>query len=178
MRTDLKNIYICSLHFDENAFNRTLDVIRLKDDAVPSLFIQVRIILHDYSLTLGNKMKALYLHKNKNKLQILPIKVSAYYVDPQRGGPQGINRSYVFYMNYRTFHSGFWLRAMRPAPPDSVRKKDEQLHATTFGSTLYSKSAVPVTNVLSKHFALRCGLFYRSMLARVYSFFAIPDDLI
>ncbi|RVE51512.1 hypothetical protein evm_003913 [Chilo suppressalis] len=36
LRTDLKHIYICFLHFHPNSFNKTLDVIRLKDDAVLS----------------------------------------------------------------------------------------------------------------------------------------------
>ncbi|CAG9132056.1 unnamed protein product [Plutella xylostella] len=31
-----KYTYICSLHFEEKCFNRTLDVIRLRDDALPS----------------------------------------------------------------------------------------------------------------------------------------------
>uniref|UniRef100_A0A2A4JJZ8 THAP-type domain-containing protein n=1 Tax=Heliothis virescens TaxID=7102 RepID=A0A2A4JJZ8_HELVI len=38
LRTNTKDIFICSQHFDENAFNRTLDILRLRDDAVPTLF--------------------------------------------------------------------------------------------------------------------------------------------
>lgn len=31
--------YVCSLHFDESCFNKTLDVIRLHDGAVPSMLV-------------------------------------------------------------------------------------------------------------------------------------------
>lgn len=31
-------IKICSQHFEANSINRTLNVVRLKDDAVPTLF--------------------------------------------------------------------------------------------------------------------------------------------
>ncbi|KOB76684.1 THAP domain-containing protein 9 [Operophtera brumata] len=34
-----KDINICSLHFEESAFNRTLEVVRLRDEAIPSLFL-------------------------------------------------------------------------------------------------------------------------------------------
>ncbi|XP_061717499.1 uncharacterized protein LOC133525226 [Cydia pomonella] len=33
-----KELYICSLHFEESHFNRTLDVVRLRENAVPTLF--------------------------------------------------------------------------------------------------------------------------------------------
>lgn len=39
-----KEIFICSLHFEDNSFNRTLGVVRLRDDAVPSLYKQVTLI--------------------------------------------------------------------------------------------------------------------------------------
>lgn len=29
---------VCSKHFEDNCINRTLDVVRLKDDVVPTLF--------------------------------------------------------------------------------------------------------------------------------------------
>lgn len=34
-----KEWYICSLHFEENCFNRTLDVMRLRDNSVPTIFL-------------------------------------------------------------------------------------------------------------------------------------------
>lgn len=33
-----KVLRVCSKHFEENCINRTLDVVRLKDDAVPTIF--------------------------------------------------------------------------------------------------------------------------------------------
>ncbi|XP_047996501.1 uncharacterized protein LOC125234355 isoform X9 [Leguminivora glycinivorella] len=38
IRPNVKDIFICSLHFDEQCFNKTLDVTRLRDDAVPLKF--------------------------------------------------------------------------------------------------------------------------------------------
>ncbi|XP_045534572.1 THAP domain-containing protein 2 [Papilio machaon] len=38
IKTNVKDIYICSLHFDDKCFNKTLDVTRLRDDAVPFKF--------------------------------------------------------------------------------------------------------------------------------------------
>ncbi|CAG9789705.1 unnamed protein product [Diatraea saccharalis] len=46
IRLDIKQILICSLHFHESSFNRTLDVSRLKDDAVPALFLQQPLTAH------------------------------------------------------------------------------------------------------------------------------------
>ncbi|CAG4961944.1 unnamed protein product [Parnassius apollo] len=36
LNTKTKHIFICSLHFEEKCFNRTLNVTRLRDDALPS----------------------------------------------------------------------------------------------------------------------------------------------
>ncbi|KAJ0184345.1 hypothetical protein K1T71_000768 [Dendrolimus kikuchii] len=38
IKSNVKDTYICSLHFDDKCFNKTLDVIRLRDDAVPFKF--------------------------------------------------------------------------------------------------------------------------------------------
>ncbi|KAJ0180584.1 hypothetical protein K1T71_003988 [Dendrolimus kikuchii] len=38
IKPNVKDIYICSLHFDDKCFNKTLDVPRLRDDAVPFKF--------------------------------------------------------------------------------------------------------------------------------------------
>ncbi|XP_063362790.1 THAP domain-containing protein 1-like [Cydia amplana] len=38
IRPNVKDIFICSVHFDEKCFNKTLDVTRLRDDAVPFKF--------------------------------------------------------------------------------------------------------------------------------------------
>ncbi|KAF9416877.1 hypothetical protein HW555_005880 [Spodoptera exigua] len=35
---------ICSLHFDDKSFNRTLDVIRLRDEALPSSDLIITIM--------------------------------------------------------------------------------------------------------------------------------------
>ncbi|CAH2087579.1 unnamed protein product [Euphydryas editha] len=32
----LKSLFVCSMHFDESSFNRTLDIVRLRDGIVPS----------------------------------------------------------------------------------------------------------------------------------------------
>nr|XP_021182637.2 THAP domain-containing protein 1-like isoform X1 [Helicoverpa armigera] len=34
-----KSWYVCSLHFEANCFNRTLDVLRLRDNSVPTLLL-------------------------------------------------------------------------------------------------------------------------------------------
>ncbi|KAJ0169302.1 hypothetical protein K1T71_015186 [Dendrolimus kikuchii] len=41
IKPNAKYIYICSLHFDDKCFNKTLDVTRLRDDAVPFKFVRV-----------------------------------------------------------------------------------------------------------------------------------------
>ncbi|XP_049875425.1 uncharacterized protein LOC126373337 isoform X1 [Pectinophora gossypiella] len=33
-----KELYLCSLHFEDNCFNRTLDVARLRDNVIPTIF--------------------------------------------------------------------------------------------------------------------------------------------
>ncbi|XP_028040415.1 THAP domain-containing protein 1-like [Bombyx mandarina] len=38
IKSNVKDVYICSRHFDDKCFNKTMDVIRLRDDAVPSKF--------------------------------------------------------------------------------------------------------------------------------------------
>ncbi|XP_047019217.1 THAP domain-containing protein 2-like [Helicoverpa zea] len=45
--------YVCSLHFEDSCFNRTLDILRLRDNSVPTLFLtpkegpQESLVLHD-----------------------------------------------------------------------------------------------------------------------------------
>ncbi|KAJ0169987.1 hypothetical protein K1T71_014593 [Dendrolimus kikuchii] len=41
IKPNAKYIYICSLHFDDKCFNKTLDVTRLRDDAVPFKFVRI-----------------------------------------------------------------------------------------------------------------------------------------
>ncbi|RVE46193.1 hypothetical protein evm_009151 [Chilo suppressalis] len=68
LRTDLKHIYICTLHFHPNSFNKTLDVIRLKDDAVPSLFIEHPSTLQQSALTDRDDN----VHASQQNLQLQP----------------------------------------------------------------------------------------------------------
>ncbi|CAH1643378.1 unnamed protein product [Spodoptera littoralis] len=46
IKPGLKAPRICSLHFAVSSFNRTLDVIRLRDDAVPSIHLVVSEIIN------------------------------------------------------------------------------------------------------------------------------------
>ncbi|XP_028037504.1 THAP domain-containing protein 2-like [Bombyx mandarina] len=41
LKSNVKDLYICSLHFDDKFFNKTLNVTRLRDDAVPFKFVRV-----------------------------------------------------------------------------------------------------------------------------------------
>lgn len=47
-----KNWHLCSLHFEEKWFNRTRDVIRLREGAIPSLFVKVSFRYSSYLPTI------------------------------------------------------------------------------------------------------------------------------
>ncbi|RVE47004.1 hypothetical protein evm_008388 [Chilo suppressalis] len=42
--------HLCSLHFKENCFNKTLDVIRLRENSLPSIFPYPRIAIQETSV--------------------------------------------------------------------------------------------------------------------------------
>ncbi|KAJ8704945.1 hypothetical protein PYW08_012265 [Mythimna loreyi] len=49
INTKYREWYVCSLHFNESCFNRTLEVIRLRDDSVPTEFLKRHQDLSDLS---------------------------------------------------------------------------------------------------------------------------------
>ncbi|KAJ0183803.1 hypothetical protein K1T71_000226 [Dendrolimus kikuchii] len=76
IKPNAKYIYICSLHFDDKCFNKTLDVTRLRDDAVPFKFVRQHASQHKTGILKENQLETIPVLAGPDTSTLVPLKVA------------------------------------------------------------------------------------------------------